>query len=380
MNNLKIAFICTEKLPVPPVAGGAVQLYIDGVLPYLSARHEMTVFCVRHPDLPNEEIKDGVRYVRVSGKTDTLYVNNLKSAIDSSFDLIHVFNRPRFVLALMENLPDVKFSLSLHNEMFHPEKIPYDDAVKCIERVRFINTVSKYIADSVKYRLPMAAEKIHVVYSGVDIEKHKPNWTSEGLANKMSMKEKFGLQNHKVVLFVGRLSIKKGVHVLLHAMKKVMAENPKTALVIVGSKWYGKNESDDYVKSLQILAHSLTGPIVFTGFVPPYDIPAYYNVGDVFVCASQWNEPLARVHYEAMASGLPIITTDRGGNAEVVDDCGNGIAIDDYKNPDVMAENISFLLNNAEAANEMGKKGRALAENRFNWARVAEEVIKEEYL
>ena len=41
---MKIALICTEKLPVPPVAGGAVQLYISEILPYISKEHDITVF------------------------------------------------------------------------------------------------------------------------------------------------------------------------------------------------------------------------------------------------------------------------------------------------------------------------------------------------
>ena len=56
-------------------------------------------------------------------------------------------------------------------------------------------------------------------------------------------------------------------------------------------------------------------------------------MGDLFVCSSQWNEPLARVHYEAMAAGIPIITTNRGGNAEVMNQGKNGIIIDDYDQP-----------------------------------------------
>jgi spore coat protein SA len=47
--DLKIALVCTEKLPVPPVAGGAIQMYIDGILPYLSVRHDITVYCVNTP-------------------------------------------------------------------------------------------------------------------------------------------------------------------------------------------------------------------------------------------------------------------------------------------------------------------------------------------
>lgn len=372
---MKIALICTEKLPVPPVAGGAVQLYIDGIVPYLSKQHDITVYSIQYPGLPDEETKDHVKHIRVPGKTDTIYVNNIKTRLDNTYDLIHVFNRPRFLLSFMEKFPAAKFSLSLHNEMFHTDKISDAAAIECIEKAEFINTVSRFIANTVKQRFPIAEKKLHVVYSGVDLQKYKPSWTTEGEQNKLDLKKKFGLQDYKVVLYVGRLSVKKGVHVILKAMEKVMSTHQNVALVIVGSKWYGKNESDDYTKSLQTLSQSLAGPIVFTGFVPPSGVPEYFSMGDVFVCASQWNEPLARVHYEAMAAGLPIITTNRGGNAEVVDGYGNGIVIDDYKDSDVMAGHISHLLDNPEQAFEMGMKGRKLAEEKFNWERVAAEVF-----
>ena len=90
----------------------------------------------------------------------------------------------------------------------------------------------------------------------------------------------------------------------------------------------------------QQLCVEFPGPFIFTCFIPPADIPAYYSIGDLFVCASQWSEPLARVHYEAMAAGLPIITTNRGGNAEVIAGYGNGIVIDEYDSSDVMAQQI----------------------------------------
>ena len=373
---MKLALICTEKLPVPPIAGGAVQLYIEGILPYLSTTHKVTVYSISYPGLPNEETVNNVKYIRVSGKTETNYLESLKAALDNSFDLIHVFNRPKYVLFLSAGLPGVKFSLSLHNEMFHPDKISYEDAVSCVEKVEFINTVSRFIADSVKYRVIQAEKKLRVVYSGVDLQKHKTNWSQEGIQNRLRLKKQLNLDCSNIVLYVGRLSIKKGVHVLMNAMKTVMEKSPDTALVIIGSKWYGKNEISDYVRSLRILSESLSGPIAFTGFIPPSKIPEYFNLGNMFVCASQWKEPLARVHYEAMASGLPIITTNRGGNAEVVQNLGNGIVIDDYKDPEVMAEKITYLLNNPKEAELMGRRGRKLAMERFSWERVASEVIK----
>ena len=373
---MKIALICTEKLPVPPIAGGAVQLYIEGIVPFLSRKHDVTVFGIQHPGLPDEEVRDDVHYIRVPGKTETIYLNNVKSKLDNTYDLIHVFNRPRYLLSFAEHLPDARFSLSLHNEMLHNKKISDDAAIRCVEKAEFINTVSQYIANMVKLRLPNADSKLHVVYSGVNSQKYTPSWTEEGQQKKLDMKKKLGLEDYRTVLFVGRLSVKKGVHILLNAMKSVMKSHKDVALVIVGSKWYGKNEVDEYTHSLHELSKTLSGPIVYTGFIPPCDIPEYFCIGDVFVCASQWNEPLARVHYEAMAAGLPIITTNRGGNREVVEGFGNGIVIDDYKNPDVMAEHISCLLDHPEQALEMGMKGRKLAEEIYNWERVAAEALQ----
>jgi spore coat protein SA len=120
-------------------------------------------------------------------------------------------------------------------------------------------------------------------------------------------------------MFVGRLGIKKGADKLIAAMKLVMERRSDAALLIIGSKWYGSNTADDYTKSVTALSKTLNGPVIFTGYLPHDVVPAYYNIGDIFVCPSQWREPLARVHYEAMAAGLPIITYEQGGNKEVVE-------------------------------------------------------------
>ncbi|MCX7745962.1 MAG: glycosyltransferase family 4 protein [Clostridia bacterium] len=373
---MNIALVCTEKLPVPPIAGGAVQLYIDGIVPYLSKEHNITVFGIEHPDLPGEEVKGNVKFVRLPANSKMKYINGVKERLSEGFDWVHVFNRPLWVLSLSEGIPQTKFSLSLHNEMFHAEKISQEEARECIDRVEFMNTVSKFIADGIEKLHPTAKDKLNVVYSGVDTSLYKPGWTEEGLSIKDNLKEKYNIKDYKVVLYVGRLSEKKGVHILLKAMKKIMEQDPKVALVIVGSKWYGKNEQDDYTRALKNFSKGLNGPVILTGFLPPSEIPMYYNLGDVFVCASQWEEPLARVHYEAMAAGLPIITTNRGGNAEVIVEGQNGFAINVYNDPNAFEEKITYLLNNPSEAQEIGKEGRRLAEDIYNWERVAKEAFK----
>lgn len=374
---MKIAFICTEKLPVPAVAGGAIQQYIEGVLPYLSKHHKITVFSIAHPSLISNEKVNGVHYIRVAGSNPSEYINNVMARLVDKYELVHVFNRPLWVPILRKKLKNSKISLSLHNEMFFPEKIPYETAVKCIENVEFITTVSQFIADGIRNRYPIADKKLNVVYSGVDVEKYQPSWSMEGIENRNSLKSKLGIKEDKVILYVSRLSPKKGSDIVLTAMKIVMEGRKDVALVIVGSKWYGDNKGDEYTQSLDALAKTLKGPVVFTGFIPPAEIAKYFNLGDVFICASQWEEPLARVHYEAMAAGLPIITTNRGGNAEVVNqEYGNGIAIEDYSNPNTFAEKINYLLNNPTEALRLGETARNHAVKKYSWKRVAEDLLR----
>lgn len=376
VKKVRIAMICTEKLPVPPIRGGAVQQYIDAVVPYIKKKHDVTVFCVEDTDLLKREDKDNIRYIRVAGKQMPDYISNVINNLSDQYDLIHIFNRPRWVNMIGEKLPKTMISLSLHNEMFQPSKISKEEGEKCIKRVKFITTVSKFVETGIKKLYPEASPKLHTVYSGVDTHKYQPVWSAEASRIRNQLREKYGLLGKKVILFVGRLSPKKGAHILIKAIDKVLPSHPETALVIVGSKWYSENEEDSYVRQIMQMAEGLDTKVVMTGFLPPKDVISHYYLGDIFVCASQWREPLARVHYEAMAAGLPIISTDKGGNAEVIRGNGNGIILSDYNQPQAFADAIILLSDQQDIALEMGKTGRKLAEEKYTWERVAAELIE----
>jgi spore coat protein SA len=372
---MKIALICTEKLTFPPINGGAVQVYLEGALPILSKHHEITVFCIQDPKLANRSSTNGVTYVRLPATTTEEYVRGIKPYLSNDFDLVHVFNRPRWVPFLSKDLT-CAFSLSLHNEMFPQKKINATLATACIDRVSFITTVSDFIACGVKELYPFAANKLHPVYSAVDCSIYKPIWENEKDSPRSVLRAKYGLQNRKTILYVGRLTPKKGTHIVLDAMASVMKSHPNTALMIIGSKWYGGNESTEYIQLLKKLSKDLAGPVIFTGFISPNEIPKYYSIGDIFVNMSQWQEPLARVHYEAMAAGLPIITTNRGGNAEVMQEGVNGFVMEDYSNPRVLEKNIITLLNNKDLAHMLGVNGRKIAQDKYNFNRLANDLLK----
>lgn len=373
---MRVALVCTEKLPVPPVRGGAIQIYIAGVAPLLAGRFDVTVYGIADPDLPPDEFHPSLplRFRRFPREGYEAAVAAELAA--ERFDVVEVFNRPKNLLRFAAAAPGTRYVLSLHNEMFRDDKISQADGQRCVDLSATIVTVSRYLAQTVTARFPSALPKLHPVYSGVNLALYPPRGSAEAQRLRAAARSACGLNGEPVVLYVGRLSEVKGVHLLIETMPAVLARHPDARLLIVGSKWFGSNEIDKYVRRLFKLAQPFGGRVIFTQFVPVDAVPALYQAGDVFVCSSQWQEPLARVHYEAMAASLPVITTRRGGNAEVVEDGRNAIVLDNFAEPTAFARAIDALLAEPERAAAMGRRGREIAEERFGWPRVADDLAQ----
>jgi spore coat protein SA len=373
---MKILMVCTENLPVPPVLGGAIQTYIAGSLPYLSKVHDITVLGVNDPSLPDEETIDGVNYVRVPGKVLELYREGVVEYVKGNqFDLIHIFNRPRLVLPIRKVAPNSKITLSMHNDMFNIGKIAVDEANLVLEEVSSIVTVSDYVGNVIRELYPQSANKIRTIYSGVDSDRFLPGNDPKMISTRNTLRKEYGLENKTVILFAGRLSENKGVDRLIRALPTLSKTFKDLALVIVGSNWFSQNNVTDYVAYIRAIAKKQDVPIITTGFVSPFEIHNWFAVADLFVCTSLWQEPLARVHYEAMAAGLPIVTTARGGNPEVIIPGENGLIVENPVDPDEFATKITEILSNKTLMKNMGIKGRELAVTKYLWSRVANEIL-----
>lgn len=374
---MKILMIATEKLPVPPIHGGAVQTYITGVASILAETHDLTILGRTDPALPERETAGKIKYVRVPSDGDfEKYRREVAGFLknNSMFDVIHIFNRPRLVTAVHAAVPNSRIILSMHNDMFIPRKIASEEAKTVIQQVERIVTVSDYVGSAIKAMYPEAESKLYTIYSGVDLNRFRPCNIQEAHRIRESLRKKHNLKSKKVILYVGRLSSKKGVDILVRAILELAKKHRDIALVLVGSNWYGQNKVSDYVAYIRSLAKRSPVPIITTGFVQPELVHQWFWVGDIFVCSSQWQEPLARVHYEALASGLPIITTNRGGNPEVIR-TQNKLIIDRPEDPNSFVKKISILLNDPLLCKKMGQEGRALAEQMYGWPRVAKEVL-----
>lgn len=375
---MKGLLICTEKLPVPPIRGGAIQTYIAGIVNILGKHHNVTVLGTSDPSLPQEETRENVRYVRVNGQgVFELYAKEVVQYLrNNSYDIIHVFNRPRLVPLIREVCPRARIILSMHNDMFDPAKIEPDVAIKAIEETERIITISNYVCKVICELYPQAASKVRTIYSGVNLDVFVP-WERSQTAKQIrnQLRSEYKLNGKQVILFVGRLTPKKGADVLVRAMNELSRRHSDIALVLVGGSWYSVDKVSDYVAYVRALAARSPVPVITTGYVPAEQIHHWFWAGDIFVCPSQWEEPLARVHYEAMAAGLPFVTTQRGGNPEVIIN-GNGLLVEQPENPQAFAEKLHTLLSNRDLQRRMGNAGRRLAEERFTWSRVAKEVLQ----
>lgn len=369
--------ICTEKLPVPNIRGGAIQTYIGGVAGLLSKHHSLTILGRTDPDLPNDEVVNGIRYVRVpsDGLLDVYAegVVDFVTKFGSKFDLIHIFNRPKLVLSIRKAAPRARIILSMHNDMFNSFKIHPSEGAAVIDQTERILTISNYVGNEVAALFPNAKGKLKTIYSGVDLNRFSP-WTESEASRKEreTIRSEFGLGSKKVILFVGRLSRNKGPHVLVKAMSQISHKD--AALVVVGGAWYSDNSISDYVAYVRALAEKSPIPVITTGYVQSHEVHRWFNAGDLFVCTSLWQEPLARVHYEAMAAGLPFLTTERGGNPEITAE-PFGKLIHNPEDPAEYAQKLNVMLSDLQSARRNGLQGRRLAEKNFTWDRVARDIL-----
>ncbi|WNR46229.1 glycosyltransferase family 4 protein [Paenibacillus roseipurpureus] len=374
---MNILMICTEKLPVPNIRGGAIQTYICGVASLLRNHHTITILGRTDPDLPNDEVRDGIRYVRVDSEgllePYTTGVVGFLANTKEHYDLIQIYNRPLLVLPVRSVAPTSRIILSMHNDMFTPAKLPHNIGTEVLEQTERIITISNYVGHSITDYYPQAAPKLKTIYSGVDLDRFAP-WMESASAKsaRESIRAEYNLSNKKVILFVGRLTRNKGPHVLVRAMSEI--NHSDAVLVVVGGAWFNDNTVSDYVAYVRALADRSPLPVITTGYVQAHDIHRWFCAGDVFVCTSIWQEPLARVHYEAMAAGLPFLTSARGGNPEIVMN-NNGVLVNNPEDPNEYAQKLNSMLSNVNNARQMGINGRRLAEKNFTWHRVAQEIL-----
>jgi glycosyltransferase involved in cell wall biosynthesis len=213
------------------------------------------------------------------------------------------------------------------------------------------------------YKIP--PNKIRVIHNGVDINKFKP------ATDKRKAKAALGFNpDDPAIVSVGRLYARKGLFTLIESMPAVVKRFPNAKFIISG-----KGQSDE-MRKLIIHAEKLgvKDNIVFTGYYPDKKLPKLYQAADVFAFSTFYeHHPFAVL--EAMATGLPVVTTTVGGIPETIGSGKNGFLVEPF-NQAQFSDRILYLLEHPGEAAEMGLKARKTVEERFDWRIVVKDAMK----
>jgi len=382
-----VALVGSELYPIPPIRGGAVELFIEKVASRL-ANWRPVVIGVSDPELPRWEVRGQVEYHRVplDGWRQWLYRRYrhlwpfydrevLRIIQEVRADLIHVHNRPLLALFLHQHLegriPIILHLHNLYNSLGKRERpapgtpMPVAGFLAC----------SKFVLDRERDRLGVGAANYRVVYNGVDVQSYETRDDHEAAARQL--RRRYGLQDEPTVLFAGKLRESKGVHLLLAAMEHVWQVRPQAVLVLVGGTEYGRNRTMRETPFMQDLRRQLAtarGRVVLTGFIPPQEMPRSYLLGDIFVGPSQIEEGLGLVFLEAAAAGLPVIATRRGGIPEVVREGDTGLLLRQPDDVAELAEKILLLLGDEPLRRELGRRGREWVAANFTWEKITRDL------
>jgi glycosyltransferase involved in cell wall biosynthesis len=244
---------------------------------------------------------------------------------------------------------------------------------------RLLRRVKKLIlenADTVVANSRVTAEACRSLYDGreyeivpmgVDTSRFSPGPKSATLVSRHALGD-------FTILFVGRLTEDKGLLDLVEALHLLKRSGVDFKALIVGS---GDQESHlrERVERL-----GLVDEVDLVGWVPSDDLAEYYNTADVFVGPSivgskGWQEALGLVFVEALATGLPVVSTSTGGIADVVEDHVTGFLVDQHS-PEQIAERLRLLHGDRDLLRGMSERARATVEQRFSWTTVNRRYVE----
>jgi L-malate glycosyltransferase len=203
--------------------------------------------------------------------------------------------------------------------------------------------------------------RIKVIHNGVNLDRLNPPFDYAAKRSSLGVGP-----NCKVLGTASRLNEIKNIPMMLRVFKLVLGEFPESCLVIAGD---GPEK-----EALLALAASLgiSEQVKFVGL--RFDLPEMYQLFDVFLLSS-FTEGISVTLLEAMASGVPAVVTDVGGNGEVVVQGETGYLVP-LEEDAPMAERVAELLRSPQQARLLGSGGKKRVDAEFQFPKMLESYIK----
>lgn len=393
-------------LPIVIDAGPAVHQnaglsrYTERLITTILAHHsdqiDLTLFYNAHSghqppthlqNVPTNRLRMGQYPWRIGSLLSSMIGRPLSPKIARSARLYHATEH----LLPHVNCPSI---LTVHDLIF--EKYPAhhtrrNHAFLCWSMPRFVSTADAIIAVSQHtksdlielYQTP--AEKIHVIYEGIDssfapaptaeiqrvrqhyVHSQKPRTTSPQTEMGQNFSGELYANNRPYLLMVGTLEPRKNHATAMRAIARRKAAGHDEQLLIVGGKGWLFDPIQALVDELNI-----TDRVHFTGYVPATDLPALYS-GAACVLVPSLYEGFGFSVLEAMACGTPVICSNVSSLPEVA---GNAaLLLEDPVDEEELASLIGQVLQETGLANQLRKIGIKRADE-FSWETCAAETVE----
>lgn len=363
----------------PPLGGGAGNATQNIARELARVGHSVLVLTTWFSGFPEDERVDGYRVVRVKSKRVRVDRSNVFEmfhfawrAIIDGCDVVKDFKpnatisffavpsgivawyfKKKFGIPYIVSLRggDVPGFLSENLKWHHILSAPLTNIVW--ENAMHIVANSDGLRELADRTATRFNKKVLMIPNGVDRTLFKQRTTSEqGVLAR--------------VLFVGRLTEQKGVTYIIDAVNEIL----KTRSALKGSiacDIIGDGPLREILEK-KVEELGLSGTIIFHGWVAREKLPSFYQNAEMFILPSS-DEGMPNVVLEAMASGLPIITTLVPGSTELVGNGENGMLVTDRTD---LAPVIRDFLDNREKWQEMGRASLERSK-KFDWAEIAGE-------
>jgi glycosyltransferase involved in cell wall biosynthesis len=286
-----------------------------------------------------------------------------RRARTADVDLLHVTGfdaplwKPRPVVLTVHDLIGLLFPANLPpvSRFYWSRWLP-----RTIRWADRIIAVSEHTRTDLNRVLGIPPQRIKVIHNGVD-EEFQPLQNPNALE---TVRQRYRLPT-ALILYLGTLEPRKGVGTLIAAYGTLAEEIPHD-LVIAGKRgWY----TAPLFRQVETLG--LGQRVHFTGYIPEDDLPALYNLAQLFVYPSRY-EGFGLPVLEAMACGLPVICTNAASLPEIVGDAALLVPPDDAE---ALAAAMRRTLNDIVLEAEMVARGLELA-RRFTWEKTAQKTVQ----
>ncbi|MBN2156591.1 MAG: glycosyltransferase family 4 protein [Candidatus Lokiarchaeota archaeon] len=384
---LKICFV-TDRLPIHQLGGMEQHGFI--VSTELAHRgNQVTVLTTKHPEgIQSEKSEENLEFFYLSSQGkyskefeqelhrkywelhEKLNFNVIYSESTTATALIRDKNISIPIVCLMHGFVDNNYvkrwkrgdlrgKLSAIRQWLIIKKTPVKK--RAYSQCDHLITISQKNLEQFIRQKPSLASRISLVYNGIDTELFKPFITNK-------WREKLNLESSHVIVYTGRITKSKGIHIMIQLIPILKKTYPDIQLLIAGTGNY-LNELKKMTKN-----YDIQDCVHFLGFIENKNVPELLNTADLFIFTTLSIEGLPYNVIEALSCGCAIIGSNSEGVDEIIENYEDGILVNPKNSQQILKE-IHWVFQNPDKVEKMKNNARRKAIENFSINKMMDGII-----